>query len=162
MNDTDWDACLFGASARGDILAFKEALANGADYLSRTDVVFAQAINHDHAAMVRYLLTSPELPTHPSVHYGHDSAFRHACATGDLEQAVFLASSPELTEHADVHACCDEAFEQACLGGHEPVIRYLVERHDILKSEHVAYFLANNADMREMLAGMGIAPAGQG
>lgn len=161
MSDIDWDAKLISAAYAGDIPALLEAIAHGASYSGAEESVMHRALQRWNVPLLRFLLTSSELPSRPSIHTGHDATFRQACEAGDVEFARWLAAAPELAEHADVHACCDEAFELACRGGHDAVVRWLAAEHGMLASEHVRYLIANDGEIRSYLEGLGIT-AGRG
>lgn len=87
--------------------------------------------------MVKYILTSPELPLHADIHSkggDYDCAFRSACEHGYLPIVRYLLTSNELDEHVNIQSN-SLAFIRACQYGHMDIVQYLLTSSEL--QEHV-------------------------
>ena len=77
--------------------------------------------------VMRYLLTSPDLPLHADIHENADRPLRLAIKRGTFEQVEYLCSSPELKDHAIIKGNGNEsAFIEACSEGTIECVRFLL------------------------------------
>ncbi len=120
--------------------------ADGDQYNIDQGLIFASQNNQ--ISLVRYLLTSKDLPRNANIHAGYDGALRWACAYGHLDLVKYLLTSEELIEHADIHAEDEEALAWACADGCWPIIRYLLTSPEL--TEHASINNERNKVLREV------------
>lgn len=157
----DWNLCPFeeqsgtldlrAAAEAGDIPKLTQAVTAGADYKGEMKGLLMLAIRKlekgsPHAAFIRHLLTSPDLPDHPSVHLDDDGALRRACEVGDLALAKWLTSSPKLAERVDMAYRLDWAYSIAYHAKQDAILQWLTTDHKALEDGNVLDFRARQAE----------------
>jgi hypothetical protein len=103
-------------------------------------------------AEVKFLLTSPEIPNRPNIHYEHDEALISSFTYRNTNITQYLLSSSELTEHADIHAREDRLFKYCCSQNQIHFAKYLIFKLNIEKTIHIKNYLKihPNKEIEEM------------
>lgn len=130
------EAALYG---RLDVLRYlvqrSEVKDNNLSYhVSRA---FTMACTLGNMDIIRYVLTSPELPEHADIHYRDNEGLHNACANGHLEVVQYLLTSPELTKHADIRANEEYALRSASKNNHLPILSYLLTSPDLKQNADI-------------------------
>jgi hypothetical protein len=114
------------------------------------DECLIKACKSKDMALVKYLLTSPELSKHADIntqaHGEKGLPLRNALIDKDLALAKYLLTSDELTEHADIHVGNDSAFIVTFLrnynaGNYNDILEFLIFDCKINRTKDIDNFL---------------------
>jgi hypothetical protein len=95
--------------------------------------------------VMRYLLTSPDLPVRADINENADRPLRLAFYQKELKYVEYLCSSPELTKHAKYIKSGNEVpFLQACERGTVEMVQFLLTSPKLKK--HVPLDITNNSN----------------
>lgn len=121
-------------------------------------IALAHACQSGHLAVAQYLLTSPSLTLHASLHFNNNHALMCCVAGGHTDLLRYLLTSPLLLKRWGNSATFEDdggvthtpellnaLLEQACFSGHRDITRYLLESRELHR--HAVFELHRRDDI---------------
>ena len=99
----------------------------------KNDEAFIRAMEKGHFEVAQYLLASPEIKNHVSVHAQNEKALLYACNRNDLKVVQFLLASPDIPEHADITCQDNEPLMIASDKEHFNLVKYLLTSPELTR-----------------------------
>lgn len=105
---------------------------------------FLRACQTGDLGVVKYLLTSSELPFNAEINHNDGLGFANACMFNRPELVRYLLTSPYLEKNAEIHSKNDLGFNTAYNNGLVDILEILIFDMDIDVTESMREYMHNS------------------